>query len=34
MLLMVLEHRYAWGYETLMRELSDSLHVRRFCPTP
>ena len=20
-----------WGYETLMREVSDSLHLRRFC---
>ena len=29
--LMVLKHRYGWGYETLMREVSDSLHLRRFC---
>jgi IS5 family transposase len=29
--LMVLKHRFGWGYETLMREVSDSLHLRRFC---
>jgi transposase, IS5 family len=29
--LMVLKHRYGWGYETLLREVSDSLHLRRFC---
>jgi len=29
--LMVVKHRYGWGYETLMREVSDSLHLRRFC---
>lgn len=29
--LMVLKHRHGWGYETLMREVSDSLHLRRFC---
>ncbi len=29
--LMVLKHRCGWGYETLMREVSDSLHLRRFC---
>src|SRR5712691_6588244 len=29
----VLEHRYGWGYETLMREVSDSLQLRRFCLT-
>ena len=29
---MVLKHRYGWGYETLMRDkVSDSLHLRRFC---
>jgi IS5 family transposase len=28
---MVLKHRYGWGYETLMREVSDSFHLRRFC---
>jgi transposase, IS5 family len=29
--LMVIKQRTAWGYETLMREVSDSLHLRRFC---
>ena len=29
--LMVVKHRCGWGYETLMREVSDSLHLRRFC---
>ncbi len=29
--LMVVKHRYGWGYETLMGEVSDSLHLRRFC---
>ena len=29
--LMVVKHRTGWGYETLMREVSDSLHLRRFC---
>ena len=28
---MVLKHRCGWGYETLMREVSDSIHLRRFC---
>jgi IS5 family transposase len=28
--LMVLKHRYGWGYRTLMAEVSDSLHLRRF----
>lgn len=32
--LMVLRHRYGWGYETLVREVSDSLHLRRFCLIP
>src|SRR6266496_850221 len=32
--LLVLKHRYGWGYETLMREVSDSLHLRRFCLIP
>ncbi len=31
---MVIKHRYGWGYETLMREVSDSLHLRRFCLIP
>ena len=29
--LMVLKHRCGWGYETLMREVSDSIRLRRFC---
>jgi IS5 family transposase len=29
--LMVIKHRCGWGYETLAREVSDSLHLRRFC---
>ncbi len=29
--LMVVKHRSGWGYETLMREVSDSIHLRRFC---
>lgn len=29
--LMVIKHRSGWGYETLVREVSDSLHLRRFC---
>ena len=29
--LMVIKHRYGWGYETLLQEVSDSLHLRRFC---
>ena len=29
--LMVLKQRSGWGYETLVREVSDSLHLRRFC---
>jgi len=29
--LMVVRQRSGWGYETLMREVSDSLHLRRFC---
>jgi len=32
--LMVLKHRHGWGYESLMREVSDSLHLRRFCGIP
>jgi hypothetical protein len=28
--LMVVKHRYGWGYRTLMAEVSDSLHLRRF----
>jgi transposase, IS5 family len=29
--LMVIKARSGWGYETLVREVSDSLHLRRFC---
>jgi IS5 family transposase len=29
--LMVLKARYRWGYRTLMAEVSDSIHLRRFC---
>src|ERR1035437_5908953 len=29
--LMIVEARTGWGYETLVREVSDSLHLRRFC---
>jgi hypothetical protein len=28
---MVIKQRTGWGYETLAREVSDSLHLRRFC---
>ena len=29
--MLVVKHRTGWGYETLVREVSDSLHLRRFC---
>ena len=29
--LMVVKARSGWGYETLVKEVSDSLHLRRFC---
>jgi IS5 family transposase len=29
--LMIVKHRSGWGYETLVCEVSDSLHLRRFC---
>jgi IS5 family transposase len=29
--LMVVKQRTGWGYETLVREVSDSLHLRRLC---
>ena len=29
--LMVVKHRTGWGYQSLVREVSDSLHLRRFC---
>jgi IS5 family transposase len=28
---MIVKHRSGYGYETLMREASDSIHLRRFC---
>ena len=32
--LMVLKQRYRWGYRTLVAEVSDSIHLRRFCRIP
>jgi transposase, IS5 family len=29
--LMVLKSRHGWGYRTLVAEVSDSIHLRRFC---
>ena len=29
--MMVLKQRYRWGYRTLLAEVSDSIHLRRFC---
>jgi transposase, IS5 family len=29
--LMIVKQRSQWGFETLVREVSDSLHLRRFC---
>src|SRR5664279_3117145 len=29
--LMVLKQRYRWGYRSLVAEVSDSIHPRRFC---
>jgi IS5 family transposase len=29
--LMVLKQRHGWGYRTLVAEVSDSIHLRRFC---
>ena len=29
--LMVAKHPHGWGYRTLVAEVSDSLHLRRFC---
>lgn len=29
--MMVIKVRSGWGYESLVREVSDSLHLRRFC---
>jgi transposase, IS5 family len=28
---MVLKQRHGWGYRTLVAEVSDSIHLRRFC---
>ena len=28
---MVLKARYRWGYRSLVAEVSDSIHLRRFC---
>ena len=32
--LMVVKQRTGWGYQALVREVSDSLHLRRFCLLP
>jgi transposase, IS5 family len=32
--LMVIKQRTGWGYQTLVREVSDSRHLRRFCLVP
>jgi IS5 family transposase len=32
--MMVVKQRNRWGYQTLVREVSDSLHLRRFCLVP
>lgn len=29
--MMIVKHSSDWGYETLMREVSDSIHPQRFC---
>jgi IS5 family transposase len=29
--MMLLKQRYRWGYRTLVAEVSDSIHLRRFC---
>jgi hypothetical protein len=29
--LLVLKQRFRWGYRTLVAEVSDSIHLRRFC---
>ena len=29
--LMVLKHRHGYGYRSLVAEVSDSIHLRRFC---
>ncbi|MEO7555757.1 MAG: transposase, partial [Acidimicrobiales bacterium] len=32
--LMVLKQRHGWGYRSLVAEVSDSIHLRRFCRIP
>jgi IS5 family transposase len=32
--LMAVKQRTGWGYESLVREVADSLHLRRFCLIP
>lgn len=32
--LMLLKYRCGWGYEALAKEVSDSIHLRRFCLIP
>jgi hypothetical protein len=32
--LLYLNHRYQLGYESLCREVADSIGWRRFCPRP
>lgn len=32
--MMVVKHRYGWGYETLVREVADSINLRHFCRIP
>lgn len=32
--LMVIKQRSRWGYETQLKEVSDSIHLRRFCLIP
>ncbi len=31
---MLVKQRSGFGYETLVREVSDSMHLRRFCLIP
>lgn len=32
--LMVVKHRYGWGYEMLVQEVADSISLRHFCRIP
>jgi IS5 family transposase len=32
--MMVVKHHYGWGYETLVREVADSISLRHFCRIP